>query len=186
MSLSSGYRSLLGDAIAWIGVAGVAAAVLLVFPQLKNELASYVGIGSDPAAASKAAKSDVTTSSNGRAEIAVSRNGHFSTTAYVNGRPIEVLVDTGATLVALSFEDAQRVGVYVKPSDFTHRTNTANGTAKVAPIRLDSISVGDIRVRNVDAMVSERGAMKGTLLGMAFLKRLSKVEIRSGQLVLEE
>jgi len=186
MSLSSGYRSLLGDAISWIGVAGVAAGALLVFPELKHELASYVGLGGDTAAATKAAKADVRTSSGGRAEIEMSRNGHFSATAYVNGRPIEVLVDTGATLVALSYEDAQRIGVFVKASDFTHRTNTANGTAKVAPIRLDSISVGDIRVRDVDAMVSERGAMKGTLLGMAFLKRLSKVEIRSGQLVLEE
>ena len=79
------------------------------------------------------------------------------------------MVDTGATMVALSYEDAERAGVYVRPADFTMRVNTANGIARAAPVTLDEISLGDITVRNVRAAVSEPGRLQGSLLGMSFL-----------------
>jgi aspartyl protease family protein len=74
----------------------------------------------------------------------------------------------------------------VNPGDFTHIAQTANGTARVAPVKISRISIGDITVRDVSAVVSERGKSERTLLGMSFLGRLSRVEMRGGTLVLQE
>jgi len=122
----------------------------------------------------------------GTVSVTAGDYGHFQTQAEINGRDIDVMVDTGATMVALTYEDAARAGIFVNPSDFTHLAQTANGTARVAPIMISRISIGDISVRNVQAVVSERGASERTLLGMSFLGRLSRVEMRSGTLVLQE
>ena len=96
------------------------------------------------------------------------------------------MVDTGASIVALSFEDARAIGLYVRDSDFTHRVSTANGFARIAPVTIDRISVGDIMVRDVSGAVMEPGKLGTTLLGMSFLSRLQRVDIRSGMLVLHE
>ncbi len=119
-------------------------------------------------------------------ELSVGRDGHYHADAEINGRSAHVLVDTGASLVALTYEDAEAAGIFVKPSDFTHRSNTANGVAKFAPVVIDRIAIGDVTVRNVQAAVSERGKLGVTLLGMAFLNRLSRVEMREGKLVLQD
>lgn len=141
-------------------------------------------VGKDAAAQSTSSQG---ASSNGAAvELQGDRHGHFITTAQVNGSSVDVMVDTGASMVALTWEDAERAGIYVRPSDFTHRANTANGVAKVAPVTIESISIGHITVRNVKGMVSEQGKLNGTLLGMTFLGRLSRAELRRGTLLLEE
>ena len=70
--------------------------------------------------------------------------------------------------------------------DFTQMVRTANGVARVAPVTLDRVSIGDITVRNVPASVSERGMLGTTLLGMSFLKRPSSVDMRGGTLILQE
>ena len=87
------------------------------------------------------------------------RHGHFHARAEINGRPIDVMVDTGASIVALTYEDARRAGVYVRDSDFTHRVSTANGLARVAPVTIDRVSIGDITVRNVPGAVTEPGKL---------------------------
>jgi aspartyl protease family protein len=122
----------------------------------------------------------------GSVSIAAGAYGHFQTQAEIDGRSIDVMVDTGASLVALTYEDAASVGLYVKPSDFTGLAQTANGSTRVAPVTILRISIGDITVRNVPAVVSARGASERTLLGMSFLKRLTRVEMRAGMLVLQE
>ena len=119
-------------------------------------------------------------------EIAANDSGHFETEVAINGSRVEVLVDTGATMVALTYDDAQRAGIYLRSSDFTHEVRTANGTTKVAPVELGSISIGDITVRNVRGAVTEQGKLHKTLLGMTFLNRLSRVEMRPNALVLHE
>lgn len=133
------------------------------------------------------AKTSTEPASNGSTvELRSDRLGHFTTAAQINGSSIDVMVDTGASIVALTWEDAERAGIYVRPADFTQRVNTANGVAKVAPVTIDSISIGNITVRNVKAAVSEPGKLQGTLLGMTFLGRLSRAELRRGTLLLEE
>jgi aspartyl protease family protein len=87
---------------------------------------------------------------------------------------------------ALAFDDARQAGVFVRDSDYTQRVSTANGYARVAPVILDRVSIGDITVRNVPAAVSEPGSLATTLLGMSFLGRLQRVDMRSGTLVLQE
>ncbi len=119
-------------------------------------------------------------------ELRAGAYGHFHARAEINGRPINVMVDTGASIVALSFEDARAAGLYVRDSDFTHRVSTANGYARIAPVTIDRISVGDITVRNVSGAVMEAGKLGTTLLGMSFLSRLQRVDIRSGMLILHE
>ena len=112
--------------------------------------------------------------------------GHFETSADVNGRSIDVLVDTGATAVALTYEDAERAGLFLSPSDFTARASTANGIAKIAPVTIESITIGSITVRNVNGNVAERGKLQRSLLGMSFLGRISRVDMRAKTLVLHE
>ena len=58
--------------------------------------------------------------------------------------------------------------------------------ARVAPVTLDRVSIGDITVRNVPAAVTERGRMRTSLLGMSFLRKLSRFDMRSGRLVMQE
>lgn len=113
-------------------------------------------------------------------------HGHFEADAEINGRAVGVMVDTGATMVALTFEDAERAGIFLRPADFTHQVGTANGVAKVAPVTIDSISIGPITVRNVQGAVTERGKLHQTLLGMSFLGRLSRVDMRSRMLELHQ
>ncbi len=119
-------------------------------------------------------------------EIPVGRSGHFRAQVEINGQPVAILVDTGATMVALSYEDAQRAGLHLTNGDFTHSVATANGTARVAKVVLDKISVGSINVRDVQAAVSEPGGLRTSLLGLSFLDRLSRFDMRPDLLVLQK
>ena len=120
------------------------------------------------------------------AQLSRGRDGHFRASASINGRTIPVLVDTGATLVALSYEDALAAGVSVGASDFRYVSNTANGQARFARVTLDSVRIGNVSVQNVDAAVSQPGKLGTTLLGMSFLGQLRSVEMKGGLLVLEQ
>lgn len=113
------------------------------------------------------------------------RDGHFHANASINGRTIPVLVDTGATLVALSYEDAQAAGVSVNAGDFRYVSNTANGQARFARVTLDQVRIGNVSVRNVEAAVSQPGKLSTTLLGMSFLGQL-RMEMKGALLVLEQ
>ncbi len=119
-------------------------------------------------------------------ELRAGSMGHYHTVAEINGRRVQVLVDTGATMVALTYEDARALGLSMRDSDFTHRVSTANGFGRVAPVMIDRISIGDITVRNVRGAVMEPGKLGTTLLGMSFLGRLQRVDMRAGTLVLQE
>ncbi|HEY8194359.1 MAG TPA: TIGR02281 family clan AA aspartic protease [Hyphomicrobium sp.] len=129
---------------------------------------------------------DAPRAASGTVSIPAGAYGHFLTEAEIDGRSVDVMVDTGASLVALTYEDAENLGIFVKPSDFTYTAKTANGIARVAPVTISRVSIGDITVRNVHGVVSERGKSDRTLLGMSFLGRLSRVEMRGGTLVLQE
>ncbi len=111
------------------------------------------------------------------------RRGHFSVRGYVNGAPVTFLTDTGATLVALTHRDARAAGV-TGNLRYTGRTRTANGVARVAPVTLARLRIGDILLRDVTAVVAEPGKLHVSLLGMSFLGRLSRFEMRGRSLVL--
>jgi aspartyl protease family protein len=96
------------------------------------------------------------------------------------------MADTGASMVALTYEDAKRVGLSPHSLDFSARVETANGIAHVAPVTLGRVRVGDITIRNVPAAVAEKGALATNLLGMSFLGRLESFHIQGDELVLNQ
>lgn len=116
--------------------------------------------------------------------LSADRSGHFHTDAVIDGRSLKMLVDTGATLCAFTEEDAARAGLRVAPGDFTKVVETANGIVKVAPVRIGSIRIAGITVRDVDAVVVPKGRLSTNLLGMSFLRRLREFQIANGTLTL--
>ena len=192
MAFSSGTKTLLGTAAGWVVAAGLSAVALTHFDDLGAALSRRLGVpapaarGEAGAVAEEQAAGPAEARASGVVEIPAGDNGHYHAEAEINGRPIQVLVDTGATMVALTYQDAEAAGIYLTPADFTHGVSTANGIARVASVSLDRVSIGDITVRNVRATVSERGRLTTSLLGMSFLGRLARVDIRSGVLLLQD
>lgn len=119
-------------------------------------------------------------------ELKANESGHFVTMAEINGRDVKVLVDTGATVVALSYEDADDIGLHPRNLSFDIPVSTANGAVAAARVRLDKIEIDGVRVEGVDGLVMPEGALKGTLLGMSFLGRLSSFKVEDGVLILKE
>ena len=112
--------------------------------------------------------------------------GHFRADFRLNGRSVDALIDTGATLIAINRSTARRLGVNLSESDFRHEVRTANGTARAAAAMIDTVEIGRIRVRDVQAVVLDDKALEGTLVGMSFLRRLSGYKVEYGELLLEQ
>ena len=112
--------------------------------------------------------------------------GHFSVTADINGMPVEMMADTGATYVALTYKTALSLGLRPSELPFTKKTETANGATAVAPIVLDEVRIGDIVVRRVEAVVTAPGRLRQNLLGMSFINRLSRFEMSGRRLTLTQ
>lgn len=110
--------------------------------------------------------------------------GQFVVNAKVNGTAVRFLVDTGASGIALSRRDAQRLGFVDSKLDFNVPISTANGMTRGAPVRLDVLEVGPLTARGVRALVNE-GDLDQSLLGMSYLSSLGRVEIRGDSLILE-
>lgn len=100
------------------------------------------------------------------------RTGHFVANFSINGRSIQGVVDTGASAIAINRSTAKRIGISVAQSDFTYRVSTANGETYAAPVVIDKVEIGSIKVRDVPAMVLEDSALGMTLIGMTFLKQV--------------
>lgn len=112
-------------------------------------------------------------------------NGHFQADAVIDGRRMEFMVDTGASVIALRERDAARLGIHPAQRDYKVNVSTANGTIKAAPVELNRVEVGGLTVRNVAALVLPDEALAQNLLGMSFLSKV-KWEHRNGRLVLEQ
>ena len=124
----------------------------------------------------------------GRATVTLTRSpsGHFETDALVNGRPVRFLIDTGATGIALAHRTARNIELPVDTMRFDGITRTANGTARVASVRLDRVEVGGIARDNLRASVSSPGALDENLLGQNFLESLAGYERRADRLILRD
>ncbi|WP_424986359.1 retropepsin-like aspartic protease family protein [Microbulbifer sp. S227A] len=119
----------------------------------------------------------------GQIEVPRAPDGHYYLTLRINGEPIDFLVDTGASEMVLTAGDADRVGLSLDELVFSGRAMTANGEVRTALARLDSVALGDHRDLDVTAWVNE-GEMEQSLLGMAYLRRWSRIEISDNALVL--
>ena len=116
--------------------------------------------------------------------ISAGRLGQFTAETLPNGVHVQMMADTGATVVTLTESDAQRIGFDMEWLEFNTPIRTANGSAMAARITLDSLSVGGIKMHDVSAIVVRAGLLEHSLLGMSFLGAISRFEIKGDQMVL--
>jgi len=113
-------------------------------------------------------------------------DGHFMVHTEANGVLMQMLVDTGASTVVLRPEDGRLLGFEVDQLRYVVPVQTANGTTYAASIHLKTLSVGKIKMNNVEALVAKRGALRENLLGMSFLNRLNSYEFSGEYLTLRK
>ena len=111
-------------------------------------------------------------------------DGHFHLTVTINDRPIEFLVDTGASDIVLTRNDAARVGFDPNRLDYWGIANTANGTVRLATIRLETVRLGEFIDKNIRASVN-KAPMEKSLLGMRYLSKFRAIEISNDQMILK-
>lgn len=106
------------------------------------------------------------------AQVLKGLDGHYWADALIEGRAVRVMVDTGASVVTLTRNDAARLGLKLTSDDFSGTVVTASGPVRAASVELQAVAVAGARVDRVKAMVVERG-LPHSLLGMSYLGRLS-------------
>lgn len=111
------------------------------------------------------------------------RDGHFYADLLVNGMSVEFVIDTGASEIVLATQDAEKIGMPLDQLMYLGIAETANGEVRTAQVILDTLEFSGMRTRNVRAFVSE-GQMSVSLLGMAYLRRFSRIEIIDDTLLL--
>ncbi len=163
----------------------------LVLAGIVPKFAGHLGAAPEPppvaAKPTPRAESAVVVPSRSRSVvIAPAANGHFLADGAVDGRRMSFVVDTGASVIALTKRDAERLGIHPFPRDYTAKVRTANGEITAAPVMLNTVEVGGITVRDVRALVLPERALSENLLGLSFLSRLRRFEYREGRLVLEQ
>ena len=112
--------------------------------------------------------------------------GQFQVDGRIDGQRLSFMVDTGASVIALTARDAARLGIHPARQEFVADVKTANGIVRAAPTTLDQVEVGDLVVRDVAALVLPDAALSDNLLGLSFLSRLHRFEYSDGNLVLQQ
>ncbi|HUF88225.1 MAG TPA: TIGR02281 family clan AA aspartic protease [Thermohalobaculum sp.] len=176
MLVRGGQRSMLNIAIGLGTVGGLATAFVfheeasLVVNEIRAELMPSMAL-------SRAV---------GEAELRRGWDGHYRAEASVNGVPMKLMIDTGASMVLIPYEEVASIGIDPAALDFSVPVTTANGRSEVAPVRLSSIKIGPIAVFDVPAAVARPGRLKNGLLGMSFLDRLDETSFRQDRLILRQ
>jgi aspartyl protease family protein len=182
----------LGDGMLRFAIMVAVGATLLAL--ITPDLASNFLGGAPPKPPAAPARADVargaslaaSSFASAEAVLEADRGGQYAADVEINGQPVRMLVDTGATMVVISYETASRLGLQVFSADYTMRVRTANGVAAVAPVTLREVTLGSIYLGDVQALVAARNAGPIDLLGMSFLRRLASVEQKSGRLILRQ
>ena len=185
----------LSDLITGIVIAGAIAAgtVFFIAPKLKAQPAkaepSIAPSGERPGQASGQAlgkaQSDPTEM---RRNTVLSQrsDGHYWARALVNQKTsVDFMVDTGASIVALTYKDAQRMGLKPDTLDYKWTINTAGGETKGASVLIESLKINQVHIRDVEAMVL-RSDLEQSLLGMSFLNKLYSYEFRGDRLIIRQ
>jgi aspartyl protease family protein len=165
----------------YITVAAVVAALSLsLVERLRNDVALP-----SPEVAAIPARPPEAQSSSSRTVVIPARDGQFATEATVNGRSMNFLVDTGASLIAIRESDAAGIGIRPFPDDYKIPISTANGKGVAASAELKRVEIGGIEVRDIQAIIVPDSALSVNLLGMSFLSRV-RFAHEPGRLVLEQ
>ncbi len=168
------------DAVTWFAL-GIALVTLYSYKEEIAPIAARVVGELLPGSAMT-----VEQSAGGLTEIRIRKrlDGHFTANVEVNGRKIAMIVDTGASSIVLTPEDAAKAGIDVGGLAYDIPVLTANGRTFAARVRLGKVAIGPLDRANVDALVTKRGAMTQSLLGMSFLSRLRSYEFSGDFLTL--
>ncbi|MBT2131046.1 retropepsin-like aspartic protease family protein [Aliiroseovarius lamellibrachiae] len=110
-------------------------------------------------------------------------DGHFYAQLMLNGKPVDFVIDTGASNVVLTKKDAERAGIDLSALRFFGRAMTANGQTRTAPARIARVEIEDIMDFNLEVWVNE-GEMSQSLLGNTYLQRFTKIEIGQKEMIL--
>ncbi len=187
-SYSGNAGLFLKQAVSWLGI-GLALVTLYAFrPELTMVAQRTLGAlvpGTPVEMSVRKLPSSGQRARPGIVAITAGRGGHFNADALVNGSRVTFLVDTGASVVILTPEDAQRAGINTSMLRYSAPVSTANGKTFAAPVRLNEVRVGSISIPDVRALVSKPGQLSTSLLGMTFLSRLRSYKVSGNQLVLE-
>jgi len=162
-----GISKTLKMSLSWIVIFGGLILIVTQWPAIRGAL--------DPAAP---------VSSAGEVRVTARGDGHYYVRAAVNGEPVLFMVDTGATDIVLTMATAKRLGYDRERLRFDSVAETANGMVRIAGVRLSSIEVGSISLRDVPASVNQ-GALTNNLLGMQFLNAINGWRVEGGMLILE-
>jgi aspartyl protease family protein len=176
MMLRGGWRTL-RNALAWVAIFAVVLGgyalrgdAAYLFDRIRGELMPSMALSHAP----------------GEVELRRAWDGHYRADARVNGHAIRMMVDTGASMVLIPYEEARALGIDPELLSYSMPVSTANGRSSVAPVRLSSVQVGPIVVRDVAAAVAHPGRLSSPLLGMSFIERLSETTFRGDRLILRQ
>lgn len=179
----------LSHIIATLLLAGAMAALISLYvePKTNSQIEAASSAPVTPSVATLAVDTpDETNSARRTTTISVRPDGHYWTRALVNKKAsVEFMVDTGASVVALTYKDAQKMGLRPESLDYKWEIRTAGGITKGASVRIDSIQINQVHVRNVDAMVLRKD-LDQSLLGMSFLRELYSYEFRGDRMIIKQ
>ncbi|MBI1385788.1 MAG: TIGR02281 family clan AA aspartic protease [Rhizobiales bacterium] len=186
-------RGRVGSLLRDVGLWGALALLVFTLYQTRAEIGALVASlrGDPPSQADEATGStaintppDAAPVGDRSIRVRVAENGQFFVKSQINGANVRMLVDTGASIVVLRHEDARLIGVAMSDLDYSIPIRTASGEAFAARVRLDSLAVGPVGLRDVEALVANPGALHISLLGMSFLSRLRSYQIEGAFLTL--
>lgn len=163
-------------------IAGLTAAAATQVPAYLERFAPPPRAEERPMAAAVDARVETPAAPGGTAVLSADNRGHYSGAFRMNGKPVDGLIDTGASLVSIPESVARRLGFSAAALDFRHPVSTANGQTKGALVTLDRIEIGPVRVRDVTALVLKDEALSTTLIGNTFLRQLSSYRVEGGRM----
>ena len=175
-----GAATVARDAVTWLAL-GLGLVTLYAYKEELTPIATRVVGELLPGTAMT-----VETSAGDLAEVKIRKrlNGHFTAEVEVNGKPVSMIVDTGASSIVLTPEDARAAGIDVDEMTFRVPVLTANGRTMAARIWLEDVAIGPLDRTRVEALIAQPGALSQSLLGMSFLSRLRSYEFSGDYLTL--
>jgi aspartyl protease family protein len=117
-------------------------------------------------------------------EVARTNAGDFDISARINGVRVPMVLDTGASSVVLTQQDAKAAGLPLEILNYTVSIDTANGRTRAAQVTLDRLAVGGLEERSVEALIVQPGQLRTSLLGMSFLNRLQSWQVSGDRLIM--
>lgn len=163
----------------FLGVAGIAGLAAFHAAGSLDRMTSAA-----PAPASAASSPAMPATAERALTVNADYRGHYLVHPSIDNYRVRMMVDTGASLIVLTDGDARALGIRPDRSAYSVSLGTANGVVRGAKTMLREVRLGDISVRDVEAVVMPAGALSISLLGTSFLRRLRSYQVEGGRMVL--